>query len=222
MNEVLKKIQVLDGFTLKMIAIITMVIDHTGAILFPQNLIFRYIGRIAFPIFCFLLVEGFHYTKNIRKYMARMAGFAMISEIPYDLAFRGKILEFHHQNVFFTLLLGLVMMYFLEHTTVMVEKIALVLVVMSAAYMIHCDYGYRGLLLILVFYVFIEKRMIACTAEAAWNLIWSVWKIQIYGAISAFPILMYNGKQGRKMKYFFYVFYPVHLLLIYSIGRYLL
>lgn len=100
----------LNSFQLKCIAVITMIIDHTGAVLFPDNMTLRYIGRIAFPIFCFLLVEGFFHTRDVRKYMLRLGMFAVISEIPYDLAFRDTVIEFEHQNVFFTLFIGVVMM----------------------------------------------------------------------------------------------------------------
>ena len=102
------------SYQLKWIAIVTMVIDHMGAILYPTEMVFRYIGRISFPIFCFLLVEGFCHTHDIFGYMARLGAFALMSEIPYDLAFNGEVLEFTHQNVFFTLLLGVILMYVLE------------------------------------------------------------------------------------------------------------
>ena len=104
----------LDSFQLKCIAILTMFIDHMGAVFFPGELMFRYIGRIAFPIFAFLLVEGYFHTRDVRRYMLRLGLFAVISEIPYDLAFRETILEFEHQNVFFTLFIGVAMMYALE------------------------------------------------------------------------------------------------------------
>ena len=84
----------LTSFQLKCIAVVTMVIDHIGAILYPGDLIFRYIGRIAFPIFCFLLVEGFFHTHDRIQYMIRLGIFAILSEIPYDLAFRDQTLEF--------------------------------------------------------------------------------------------------------------------------------
>ena len=105
-----KKYKCINSFILKMIAIITMVIDHVGAVLFPMNMIFRYIGRISFPLFVFLLVEGSIHTSKIRQYELRMFLFALISEIPFDLAFSNKIVDIYSQNVFWTLTIGLVML----------------------------------------------------------------------------------------------------------------
>ena len=112
----------LSGSTLKLLAIITMFIDHVGAavlarmiimgnnteLLYKVYLTMRTIGRIAFPIFCFLLIEGFEHTRDRKKYALRLLAFAAISEIPFDLAFNSKVLEFGYQNVFFTLFIGLV------------------------------------------------------------------------------------------------------------------
>lgn len=128
----------ISGSTLKLIAIFTMMIDHTAAtilektliargmfkldptdasatmqfyadngLIYAADMIMRLIGRIAFPIFCFLLIEGFMHTRNVTKYAIRLALFAAISEIPFDLAFNNHILEYGYQNVFFTLLIGL-------------------------------------------------------------------------------------------------------------------
>ena len=96
-----------------MIAMLSMLADHIGAVLFPEQILFRVIGRLAFPIFAYTLVEGFFYTHDIKKYMCRIGILALLSEIPFDLTVSGKILEFGHQNIFFTLFIGLVMMYFL-------------------------------------------------------------------------------------------------------------
>ena len=131
----------ISGSTLKMIAIVTMLIDHIGAAVLARLLmvnglgelnqtntdaimqwlsangalywtytIMRMIGRVAFPIFCFLLVEGFLHTHDVKKYAMRLGLFALLSEIPFDLAFSSKILEFNYQNVFFTLFIGLLTM----------------------------------------------------------------------------------------------------------------
>ena len=97
----------LNGFTLKWIAMLTMLIDHTGMVLFPQYRIFRIVGRLAFPIYCFLLVEGAVHTSNWKKYVSRLILFALISEIPFDLARSGQIVAADAQNVFFTLSFGL-------------------------------------------------------------------------------------------------------------------
>ena len=101
--------KVLNTFTLKMIAIVSMLIDHVGYIFFPEVMLFRIIGRISFPIFAYVLAEGVYYTKDITKYMLRLGTFALLSEIPYDLAIMGSVLEFSHQNVFFTLFFGVLM-----------------------------------------------------------------------------------------------------------------
>ena len=183
-------------------------------------MVFRYIGRISFPIFCFLLVEGFCHTHDIFGYMARLGAFALMSEIPYDLAFNGEVLEFTHQNVFFTLLLGVILMYVLEKGGEWPQKAVEVLLVMWMAVFFHTDYGYRGILLIFIFYQLRRFRWAKIGCGAAWNLIWNR-SIQGYGAFAMIPIALYNGSRGKKMKYFFYIFYPAHLLILFVISRYI-
>jgi len=100
----------IDAFTLKMIAAVTMLIDHVGYIFFPQYVLLRIIGRISFPIFAFLIVEGFMHTRDVKKYIFRMIIFALITEIPFDFAFYGTF-NWGHQNVLVTFLLALVAMY---------------------------------------------------------------------------------------------------------------
>ena len=174
----------LNSFQLKCIAIITMVIDHMGAILFPQYLWFRYVGRISFPIFCFLLAEGFFHTKNVKKYMIRLGVFAILSEIPYDLAFRDEYLEFTRQNVFFTLCIGVVMMYAVSQTNNLVIKVTDVLLAMWAAHFFASDYGYKGILLIAVYYFFRNNFGATMVLGAFWNFVWNA-SIQGYGALAS-------------------------------------
>ncbi len=212
-------IQCLDSFQLKCIAIVSMALDHTGAVLYPSQIWLRCLGRIAFPIFCFLIVEGFFHTRDVRRYMGRLGVFALISEIPYDLAFRGVPLEYAHQNVFFTLLIGIGMMVLLERNREWPVKAVILLLAMWLAVLIRSDYNFRGVLLIFVFYIFHESRWLAVTAGGLWNFLYQG-VIQKYGVLSVLPLALYNGERGRKMKYFFYIFYPAHLLLLYGISRF--
>lgn len=212
-------IQCLDSFQLKCIAIVSMALDHTGAVLYPSQIWLRCLGRIAFPIFCFLIVEGFFHTHDVRRYMGRLGVFALISEIPYDLAFRGVPLEYAHQNVFFTLLIGIGMMVLLERNREWPVKAVILLLAMWLAVLTRSDYNFRGVLLIFVFYIFHESRWLAVTAGGLWNFLYQG-VIQKYGVLSVLPLALYNGERGRKMKYFFYIFYPAHLLLLYGISRF--
>lgn len=212
-------IQCLDSFQLKCIAIVSMALDHTGTVLYPSQIWLRCLGRIAFPIFCFLIVEGFFHTHDVRRYMGRLGVFALISEIPYDLAFRGVPLEYAHQNVFFTLLIGIGMVVLLERNREWPVKAVILLLAMWLAVLIRSDYNFRGILLIFVFYIFHESRWLAVTAGGLWNFLYQG-VIQKYGVLSVLPLALYNGERGRKMKYFFYIFYPAHLLLLYGISRF--
>lgn len=206
----------LSSFQLKCIAIITMTIDHIGAILFPQVLWLRYVGRIAFPIFCFLLVEGYFHTRNIEKYLLRLGVFACISEIPYDMAFRGNVLDMEYQNVFFTLFLGVGMMYYLERYRETGKKLLCVLLTMWLANTLSVDYGYKGILLIAIYYFLRGQKKEKMLLAACWNLLWG--KIQSFGALATLLLMNYHGEKGRSMKYFFYAFYPIHLLILYGIS----
>lgn len=217
----------ISGAGLKWIAIITMLIDHIGAVFaleiiqyFHSSLpywILRGIGRLAFPIFCFLLVEGYVHTHNKIKYGIRLFLFAIVSEIPFDLAFQHNLLEWKNQNVFFTLTLGLPAIFVLEH----LQKkpwLGRVLAcgILLLAELFHTDYGGAGVLLIAGFYIFRdkEKERILC-ALLMCLLLGSLLEIV---ALTAFlPIHFYNGKRGWQLKYFFYVFYPAHLLFLYWI-----
>lgn len=213
-----QKVCCLNSFSLKMIAIITMLVDHIGAVLFPGEMVFRYIGRIAFPIFIFLMVEGFYHTRDVRKYEIRMAIFALISEIPFDLAFSGTLFYMGYQNVFFTLVIGLVMMDLMKRWEGASWKTLGVFVAcLLLAELLHTDYSAAGVLLIFVFYRFREKTVtkIILTAIIAFAC---------FGAVEGFclfaflPILLYNGKRGPSLKYAFYAFYPVHLVILYLIS----
>ncbi len=208
----------INGFTLKWIAIITMLIDHIGATLYPQYTCLRIIGRMSFPIFCFLLVEGAVHTGNIRKYEIRLLVFALISEIPFDYAFFGK-LTLEHQNVFFTLFIGLVMIDVIQSGKAGNFPFGTFIVAIMVAELLETDYGAGGIMIIACFYFLREQKLLKQVVFAGLNLLYFGVGVQAYAALATIPMLLYNGKQGPKMKYFFYLFYPVHLLILYLIIR---
>lgn len=160
----------LSAFILKVIAVISMAIDHTGAVLFPNITVLRYIGRIAFPIYCFLIAEGYAHTKSAPKYLMRLGLFALISEVPYNLAFGGEFFNFSGCNVFVTLFFGLLALMlfdtvltwrdlpgFVSYLTALVPVAAIAL----AADTLGSDYGKYGVVLIFVFHIFRSNRTAA-------------------------------------------------------------
>ena len=208
--------KILNTFTLKMIAIISMLIDHIGYIFFPNAMIFRIIGRLSFPIFTYVLAEGFVYTKDVKKYLLRLGVFALLSEIPFDLAFTGKVFEFSHQNIFFTLFFGVLMLYTMSRMKNIVIQYATVLVTIFVCQFLHTDYSSIGVLLVFVFYVF-RQRKVEKLLIAGFIFFALTGGLQLY-ALLAFPLItLHNGEQGPKLKAFFYLFYPAHLLILYLV-----
>ena len=245
------------GSTLKLIAVITMFIDHVGAGIvenfvqqFPDGIlwgldqdglytldrILRGIGRIAFPIFCFLLVEGFFKTRNVWKYFVRLLLFGIVSEVPFDLCFFRSVWYTPYQNVYFTLALGLLMMICMEKLSKLGEKkqdannsvsggmraarIVLKILTLAAfavvAQLLMTDYYMLGILTIFLMYQFKKTRLGSCFAHA---LSCTLLLNEIPALAGLVPIALYNGKRGFKMKYFFYFFYPAHLLLLWGFSR---
>ncbi|MBP1755757.1 MAG: putative rane protein [Firmicutes bacterium] len=216
----------MNSYHLKLIAIVTMLIDHVGAVFVPSNtmlyLVMRSIGRLAFPIFVFLLVEGFHHTSNVKKYLLRLGAFAFLSEIPFDLAFYGKILEFTHQNIFFTLFLGLSCMYLMSEVEKAYGKNIIIMNLLNAlltlvfsivAYFMKTDYGYAGILLIVGFYLFRGSKILL-TFTLLFVSGYLLKYINVLATLAMVPIAFYNGKKGKSIKYAFYIFYPEHLLVL--------
>lgn len=233
------------GSALKWFAVLIMLVDHIGACLLEvfvlnyygvsplagriDNLYFwlsldsvlRGIGRAAFPIFCFLLVEGAVHTRSPRKYLLRLASFALISEIPFDLALHNQPFYWGTQNVFFTLLAGLLVIQAFQSSPGQEWRGMLALAVLgAAAELCGTDYGAIGVAVIAVMYLLRERFWAASVLSLI--LLVLLARIEIF-SIPAFLILaLYNGKRGRQPKYFFYVFYPVHLLILWAAGNFVL
>lgn len=208
----------LSSFGLKLIAILAMTIDHMGFILFPHALWMRGIGRLAFPIFCFSLTEGFCHTHDLKRYMWRMLMVGLLSEIPFNLAESGQMWSVSHQNVFFTLLIGLIMLYYCEKVSGTVKKAEVVIVAMFVAEFLHTDYGALGVLLVAIFWFTREHKWYQAVLDGGWNFLFGI-PIQNVGIFAILPIALYNGKKGRSTGYFFYLYYPVHLLILYGISQ---
>ena len=218
----------LTGNQLKILACAAMFGDHAAKALqisgVPYFLLSRVLGRIAFPLFAFLLVEGFLHTKNRARYLFRLLLFALLSEIPFNLVIFKNLLHPEYQNTLWTLLLGLLLLICLERIESVREmraslswflRILLIAGFSFGAWIFHADYSYRGIFCIAVFYLLrsVRPRSIA----AFWASIGlNIPAINNPGAFfSMLPLHFYNGERGKlRLKYFFYLFYPLHLLLL--------
>jgi len=206
------------SFHLKLIAIIAMLVDHIGAVLFPEIIVFRIIGRLAFPLFAFLLTEGYRHTSNLKSYLIRLGVFALISQYPFWEAFGYDA----GLNIFFTLTLGLIAIYLFEKY----QSILPILALSFLADITKMDYGMFGIVLIFLLYsyrydfsklitlliglysLFYVPGALQAGKEAAY------YYIQFFALFSLIFIKLYNGREGLKIKYFFYLFYPGHILIL--------
>lgn len=213
----LQRIKCLNGFQLKIIAIILMTIDHAGATLFPQYIVLRYIGRLAFPIFAFLCVEGIIHTRNPVKYMMQLGIFALISEIPFDMAFKGKIWDTSSQNIFFTLLLGVIAIYIMRQGALTTYKYSMIVILGFLAELLSTDYGMLGVWLIVGLYMTRDEWWKMAVTLIVINVL-LYGGIQSFGALAILFIVLYDGTRGKGMKYFFYIYYPVHILILFAIS----
>lgn len=230
--------QIFSGSALKLIAIISMFIDHFAYIILPHfswaiesftvagrtltiyYLIRKIIGRLAFPLFCFLITEGYIHTRNRKKYAGSLLLFSIISEIPFDYAFYGKLFYWEKQNVFFTLLLGFILIHVIDSLNTKVKKLPQVLIIFGifvAAKLLKADYGFNGVIVMGIMYALREQKIL----QALFCL------PALSGGITAFcaffPINMYNGKRGfikgKAAKYLFYLFYPLHMVILKLVAK---
>lgn len=226
----------IDANTLKIIAVITMIIDHAGVALVWQLVspegrldetwyliynIMRKIGRIAFPIYCFFIVEGLEHTRNVKKYLARLLIFAIASEVPFDYALFGNF-TWYYQNVFFTLAIGLICIWAIKEIESRFSNVCLqgVLdfgIILAGAYIaefLKTDYGDFGVIIIAMLYLFRKSRIRQCIMGA----IGFAWEIT--APLSFGLLYFYNGEKGKKVnKYLFYLVYPVHLLILWLLAE---
>ncbi len=233
----------LSSFSLHILAMIFMLCDHLWATVVPANEWLTCVGRIAYPIFAFMIAEGYFHTRNLKKYVLRLLIFAALSEIPFNLMTGGSLFNLLHQNVLWTFLIGVGLIHLIERARQNPRKIggwllaALGLLLGCAVALVGMtDYMHFGVLTVLVFYLFRGRRWWCFVGQLI--CLWFiniemmggiVYPIELFGneliihqqgfaLLALIPIWLYRGKQGmynKAVKYTYYAFYPVHLLILY-------
>lgn len=222
---------------LRVLAMFLMLLDHLWATLVPGNFWMTCLGRLAFPIFAFQISEGFFHTADRKCYAKRLFLFALLSEVPFDLIYGGTVLYPFHQNVMFTLLLGLLACCSIdrarrERTAKAIFRGALSvagLFLLSLIGMV--DYGWKGVATVVAFYL-LRDFPLAWLAQIAALVLLNIvlfkgqtipllgWDFptQGFAVLALLPIWLYNGRRGggsKTLQYAFYAFYPVHMLILY-------
>lgn len=225
-----KDIRIIDGTMLKIIAIVSMLFDHVGDMFFPEVMWPRMIGRLAMPLFSFCIAEGYIYTRDRKRYILRLGIFALISEIPFDLAFEGRI-NITHQNIMLTFFLAVFTLKIFD--LVRGEKkgdkgkyskvrtllgLLWVFVMALIALLLSADYTVFAVIAVFLFYVFKDsKQLIRTGAGVAFLALTRTMGYYCTTGLSIVPLLLYNGKKGKGLKWFFYAFYPGHLIVLYLV-----
>ncbi len=218
----------MSSFVLKILACVFMFIGHIPFV-FPDTVIpCILVGKLAFPIFAFLVSEGYVHTHNLKKYLMRLLVLAVISQLPAFLLFNSNSL---YLNIFFTLALGLISIRFFDKIRNKYFRIVPVIVLSAVSELLGCDFGAIGVLMITCFYVFRTNKvgivlsetliMVALFAQKLYNypalnstIIRYILLQFLFTIVSLIFIIFYNGKRGkdtRKVKLGFYFFYPIHL-----------
>lgn len=220
----------LTGNQLKLIAVIAMTVDHVGMVLFPSQLIFRIIGRLAFPIFAYMIAEGCRYTRSYGRYLGTMAAVAVVCQVVYLVAM-GSL--YQCILVTFSLSVALIFLYktAMEKRTptawlamgggiVLVFFLTEILPGMLPGTDFAVDYDFLGVMLPVLVYIGRNKWQKLCLCAVILLAMGStVGSIQLWSLLTLPLLALYNGQRGKwKMKYFFYIYYPLHLVVIYFIG----
>lgn len=230
------------SLSLHLIAMVCMLCDHLWGSIVPGNDWLTCIGRVAFPIFAFLIVEGYFHTKNLKKYIRRLVVFALLSEIPFNLAMGSRIFYPIHQNVLWSFLIALGLLHWNEKTKAkgkLWARIAVGALTVGIGYIVGLltmvDFYHAGILTVLVFYFFRERKWWGYLGQLV-----GLWYVNMellggfgyeisfggetyffirqgFALLALLPIWLYHGKQGyhsKLLQYACYAFYPVHLLIL--------
>lgn len=230
---------------LHMLAMALMLCDHLWATLFPAAGWLTAVGRLAFPIFAFLIAEGYRRTRNLRGYLLRLLLFAVLSEIPFDLMYGGTPFYPYHQNVLWTFLISLLLLMAADRCRAKLRALwafpccaLLAALALLLGYAGMVDYYGVGVLTVFVFYLFpgrnwgerlcqlagltlLHVRMLGGYYYSFWLFNREIEIVQQGLALFALlPIWLYRGRQGmrgRAFRYFCYAFYPLHMLLLFLV-----
>ena len=229
------------SFSLHIMAMLFMLFDHLWGTIIVGNDWLTCIGRLTFPIYAFMIVEGYFYTKNLKKYACRLLAFALVSEIPFNLAMGSRIFYPIHQNVLWSFLISIGLIHWNEKSKNKNIWIRILTNVLSVCvgYLVglitFVDYYHAGILMVLIFYFFRGRKWWCYLGQllCLWYINFEVlggysYVVNVFGQthfierqgfalLSLIPIWLYRGKQGyysKNIKYVYYIFYPLHLLVL--------
>lgn len=223
----------MDLFFIKIVAILTMFVDHLGVFVFPDQYLFRLVGRLSFPLFAWAIANGAYHTKNINKYLLRIFILAVVSQLPYWLIFNVSGVTNPGLNILFTFSLALLAVILLNKTRKLLLRLLVVVTVSLLALVLKTDYQAFGVLSVIVFYLLYNKPLFMGIAYFLLTNVFflfplcvnkflgSVFQVsylnilELFSVVSVFIIALYNNKKGRDIKLLFYTFYPLHLLFLY-------
>ena len=236
-----KRLPEITSFSLHIMAMVFMLCDHLWGTIVPGNDWLTCIGRLTFPIYAFMIVEGYFHTKNLKKYVRRLLLFALLSEIPFNLAMGSSLFYPIHQNVLWSFLISIGLIHWNER--VKEKRILIRLLVAAASLCIGClggivtfvDYYHAGILTALAFYFFRGRKWWHCAAQflCLWYINFEIlggfsYEVTLFGQtrflerqglalLALIPIWLYRGKQGyhsKTLQLVYYAFYPLHLLIL--------
>ena len=235
---------------LHILAMGLMLCDHLWAMFFPAEEWLTCLGRIAFPVFAFLIAEGYAHTRDLRRYLLRMLVWALLAEIPFDLMYGGSIFYPYHQNVLWTFLLSLLLILLIEKSKsrfrpvlAALAAVGLTVLWFVLGFVTMADYYGAGILTVLTFHFFRGRNWKSRLGQFLCLYILNVkllggyyYEISLFGfeievvqqgfaLLALVPIWLYQGRQGihgRVFQYFCYAFYPVHMLLLFLVREWVL
>lgn len=212
----------MSSFDLKLFAIIFMIIDHIGFVFFPTNISFRIIGRLAFPLFAFQAGIGFKHTKNQKKHILLMLLFGIASQIPF-LLMCNIHMKVSSLNVLFTFIFAFLIIYCNENIRNLLIKLTLTLFLLTLTFYIETDYSTFGVLLTILFYYFSSNKLLTSLTLIISVIIKCYLDNSLFGLpaiLALLPILAFNKQKGIRAKWLFYIFYPLHMLLLFVVFKF--